>query len=74
MEYKEAIILLDEPLSDDFGYNMAWSKSTGEIILKGKYGIYKLSKDWPEPFTPKEKDLNATDYEIIHSVMETILN
>lgn len=71
LSYKEALDMLDEPVGDnDYGIKMMGSKSTGKIILKSKYGIVACSRDWPIPFHPTEKDLNAKDYKIITSTSE----
>lgn len=66
MNYEEAIKELDEPVDDaDYGIKMMASKTTGEFILRSKYGLVKCSGDWPVPFHPKENDIKATDYKIV---------
>lgn len=71
MTYEEALKELDEPIEgENYGKKMMGSKSTGEIILKSKYGLAACSRDWPLPFHPSEKDLTATDYQIVYSTGE----
>jgi hypothetical protein len=71
MTYNEALIQLDEPIEgEDYGNKMMVSKSIGEHILKSKYGLVYCTHDWPAPFYPKPKDLEATDYKIVTSVTE----
>lgn len=71
MTYNEALELIDEPAEgQDYGVKMMASKSTGEFILKSKYGLVYCTHDWPAPFNPTEKDLSATDYQIVKSTGE----
>lgn len=71
MNYNEALSQLDEPKGgEDYGVKMMWSKTTGEFILKSKYGLAYCTRDWPAPFSPQEKDLLATDYKIVTSTSE----
>jgi len=71
MTYQQALEELDEPIEgQDFGVKMMGSKSTGEVILKGKHGLVKCTHDWPQQFTPTKKDLSATDYVIVKSTGE----
>lgn len=68
MTYNEALAELDEPIEgEDYGEKMMYSKETGEFILKSKYGLAYCTRDWPAPFRPIKKDLEATDYEIVTS-------
>lgn len=72
MTYNEALSQLDEPAEGkDYGEKMMTSKSIGEYILKSKYGLVKCTHDWPNPFHPTPKDLEATDYKIVTSVTES---
>lgn len=71
MKFSDALLLIDEPADDkDYGDKMAWSKETGDVIVKSKFGLCKCTSDWPIPFTPSEKDLSAIDYKIILSISE----
>jgi hypothetical protein len=71
MTYNEALSQLDEPIEGkDYGNKMMVSKSNGEYILKSKYGLSYCTRDWPAPFTPTGKDLEATDYKIVTSTSE----
>lgn len=73
MTYEEALKELDYPAEDeDYGVKMMASKSTGEHILRSKYGLCYCTRDWPAPFTPREKDLLATDYKIVKSTGEQL--
>lgn len=68
MTYEEAVKELDEPLGEvDYGIKMMASKTTGEFIMKSKYGLCKCTRDWPVAFHPSEEDLTAADYKIVTS-------
>jgi hypothetical protein len=71
MTYEEALLELDNPKDgEDYGLKMMGSKTTGEVIVKSKYGLARCSRDWPIPFYPTKEDLSATDYKIISGTGE----
>lgn len=63
MKYGEAIDLLDLPAEGkEYGKGKAKSLSQDLWLIKGKYGLYYCTRDWPAPHTPTFKNLEATDW------------
>ena len=63
MTYNEALSYLDEPIGEGYyGNKMMVSETIRKHIFKSKYGLCSATNDWPAPFSPTTKDLEATDY------------